>query len=518
MCFGFHKEVYVIKGSDKNALLLGENISTHDASRKHSDVKRLVIFLIEEDDDEKKTYEKASHFGGIVKVLDRKNNFEFYMKKARLGKWSGRNKKYNVILMPNSTSISDDAHLVVEYAKGKNVKPERLDIFAFTLSEWERERIETTSQAKEGENRKYPYTFHIINEVDLLVRLMLENHPPYECVGLGLKNGVATRDFTVLIIGFGAVGQNALLRLIMNGQFVGSRMHAIIIDRDIEHLHEHFMHCHPSLNLCCDMDFRSINVRDEVFFKLLRENHEVDYIVAAINDDELNKQTAMDIRLHYERNNIALPFIAVLEGNRCLHEVKQDREIFVCGHQEETYKESIIIREKTDLMAKTISDTYKEIYGGNSWYEHDWFSQESNRASADFIPAMLKLAQLKKDDVINKDVLTEDSELAEILAQTEHLRWMAFHAAMGYRPISIEEMRQRFKYNGNKNPLEYSRRCSEKRLHVCLASWDELDGISAAYRELERRAGKEPKRDFKENDRDIIKYIPKFIRAAKGGE
>ena len=35
--FGPQKEVYIIKGSDKNAFLLAENIVTHDAEQKHPD-------------------------------------------------------------------------------------------------------------------------------------------------------------------------------------------------------------------------------------------------------------------------------------------------------------------------------------------------------------------------------------------------------------------------------------------------------------------------------------------------
>jgi cell wall assembly regulator SMI1 len=94
---------------------------------------------------------------------------------------------------------------------------------------------------------------------------------------------------------------------------------------------------------------------------------------------------------------------------------------------------------------------------------------------------------------------------------------------MGYRSISIEEMQRRFEiYDGERNSrkhLDFSRRDSKARLHVCLSSWDELDKISEAYRELARRVGdsKEEKRDFKNNDRDIVNSIPKFLNAAKGG-
>jgi len=525
LTFGPHKEVYIIKGSDKNALLLAENIVTHDTEQKNSDKKRLIVFLLEEDDDEKKLYEKVSRFGGIVQVQGKEHDFSYYLKKAKLRKRNGVNniikeKKYYIILMSKDASILDDVQLIAEYAKENALSPEKLDVFVFTLSEWDREKIEEITQAKEGNQRKYPCTFHIVNEVDLLTRQMIEKHPPFECPGLNFSGGKAARDFTVMILGFGPVGQSALLRLVMNGQFVGSRMRAIIVDKDKKNLRYSFLHQYPGLDISCDMEFKDINVKRKKFFKLLDKEENLDYIVVALHGDEINKQTALDIWHHYERKNIIEPpFIAVAELNGILRESKRDEKIFVFGSREDVYKESVIIREQVDRMAKTVNDVYKDMYGGNPWHELDWFIQESNRAAADFIPAMLYLAGCNEKDAIDKKTLTNNSSLAEILAQTEHLRWNAFHVAMGYRTISIEEMNKRFKdYKGTGNRLDFARRDSKTRLQVCIVHWDELDKVSEAYRELERLEGREPKRDFKENDRDLIRNIPKFLEAAKGKE
>jgi len=516
--FGLHREVYIIKGSDKYAIMLGENIATNDKPDKRPIANRLVVFLIEaEDDDIKKMNDRISHFGGIAKALDRKDTLQYYLKKARLGARLQGRKKYNIIFMPN-TSVPDDVYLVAEYARKNNVNKEALDIFALTTSEWDKERME--SFIKE-EKRKYPCVFHIINEVDLLIRQMTETHPPFKCAGLKFNEfGVAERNFNIIILGFGTMGQQALLRLIMNGQFVtrdGSRMHATVVDREIEHLEEHFRHSYPSLGLCCEIEFKDYDVRGKVSFEWLKRCNDLDYIVVALNSNEENKKIALDIRRHYKRKGLALPVIAVSEKGEGPHIVKHDNKIFTFGCQEEIYKESIIIDEETSRMAKTVNS----VYGGQPWHELDWFLQESNRASADFIPAMLKLANLTEEKAESEGRLAHDDDHIEVLAQTEQLRWVAFHAVMGYSPISIEEMRRRFEtYGGEKNSrnhLDYCRRDTELRLHVCLSPWDKLDSVSEAYRELARQAGdeKEQNRDFKKNDRDIIKNIPKFLRKTK---
>jgi len=351
---------------------------------------------------------------------------------------------------------------------------------------------------------------------------MIEKHPPFESDGLKFSNGIATRGFTAIITGFGTVGQSALLRLIMNGQFVGGKMRALIIDKNIDDLRDCFLHRYPALQLCCDLEFYNFDVNCDKFFDLLKNTENVDYVVIALNDNDLNKRTALDIELHFNRKDKkAMPVIAVADKNGCQHKKEKNEKIFTFGCCEEIYKESVIIREENDRIAKAINDTYRKLYGGKYWHELDCFLQESNRASADFIPAMIYLVnpKLTIEEVRNKETLTDDKNLAEILSQTEHLRWNAFHLAMGYSPITIEKMHQRFKeYKGEPNPdkqLDFARRDSIDKLQVCIVTWDELDIVSESYRELENLAGKKPKRDFKNNDRDIIGNLPKFLQEAK---
>jgi len=517
---GSHGNVYIIKGCDKNALMLGEDIAMRDGEKRSLYSDRLVVFLIDGDDDLKKMHEKTGHFGGVVWALSGNRDLSYYLRKARLGKrnWYGKEKKYTIILMPQNESVPDDVRLTAEFAKKNGVNPDSLDIFVFTSSEWDRKKIEEITRENDGEERKYPYTFHIVNELDLLLRNMIEKYPPFNCMEFDFSNGKISHDFTVVILGFGAVGQAAFLRLVMNGQFAGSRMRALIADKKMKKSRDSFLRRYPGLKHCCDMEFEEVDVRCDEFFALLDKKDRVDYMVIALCNDETNKRTALDIQLYYERSNKEFPYIAVSEKAGILHEDKPHEKTFVFGYLGDIYKESVIIREKADSMAKAVNEVYRENYNGQPWRELDWFLQESNRASADFIPAMLKMAKIDKRDVIDKNAVTDDDSVLEILAQSEHLRWNAFHAVSGYRPIDIEEMRRRFdEYSGNgdgKKRLDYARRDSKARLQVCLATWEELDKISEAYRELERRAGEEPRRDFKQNDRDVIKNIPLFLKKA----
>jgi len=522
-------EIYVIKGCDKKALLLGENIATRDDPLSHPVSKRVVVFLLSEDDDEKRLGEKVANFGGVVYVLDRKHDFTYYLKKVRLGKriWPvfGKEKKYNIILMPDDTCALDDVRQIVKYANEKKCKPENLDIFVFTSLEWDREKIEAitqekieaATQGKAEKKRKYPYTIHIVNEADLVVRRMIEKRHPVNCPAFKFKDGVTRHNFTVMMVGFGALGQTALLRLVMNGQFVGSRMRAIVVDRNIDKYQEYFLHRFPGLKICCDMEFHKVDVHSDVFFKLLDESGDIDYMVIALHLDKANKQTALDVRFHYDRGirdgqkKDGRTVIAVSENWRSLYEANQDEErgedMFVFGQLEDIYKESIIIRGKIDLMAKAVNEVYNsQSQKKKSWTERSWFEQESSRASADFVQAQLVLAGVDEKNV-SGILVDKDSPVLETLAQTEHLRWNAFHAAMGWRPISIEEMREIYKrYN---DPF-ICQKDGKTRSHLCFAPWGELGAISEAY---ERITGN--KEDFKQYDYRIVENVPEFLKKAK---
>jgi hypothetical protein len=86
--FGSYNEVYIIKGGNKNALLLGKSIATHDNRLKHQDTKRLVLLLTDDSNEAQEQYKEAAHFGGIVQTLDSNQNLVYFLNKTGLGKYT----------------------------------------------------------------------------------------------------------------------------------------------------------------------------------------------------------------------------------------------------------------------------------------------------------------------------------------------------------------------------------------------------------------------------------------------
>ena len=77
-----------------------------------------------------------------------------------------------------------------------------------------------------------------------------------------------------------------------------------------------------------------------------------------------------------------------------------------------------------------------------------------------------------------------DDRMRQVLGETEHLRWCAFHYAMGYVPMSRMEFEAnieaftRLREEGKQPGFRISKN-REERKHACLVPWEDLDALSA---------------------------------------
>jgi len=571
--FGRYKNVYIVKGCDKRSFVLGENIATGDNPTKKPKKDRLVVFLIDEDDDEYSIRKKAAHFNGIVRVIDRNHILEYHLKKIIRRKlmwipsFLRKKTEYNIFLMPGDNAMPENVKKIVDLPDKPNKRGEcrvnrkwreNVNIYTITEHEWFREEIIEIAQAIKEEGsakRKYIYTFHIISEHDLRIRNVINEHPPVNCPGPGFicenydVSGKAERPFTLLLVGFGSIGRRALLRFMMNSQFLmkdpanSVPIRVFIVDEEANDKLHCFKNDLPELDNCCEViPAEDMKVPCEKFSDCMKNwGKDIDYVVVALSSDEKDWEVARYIKHSYEMGNSKgnpMPYIAVYEENGMPHMFNKDEKIFSFGCIEEIYTEKIIVNEEIDNMAITVNGTYRGIDPKDkeakkrSWHEISRFHQESSRASADFINSMLVLSNLSIEQAEKMNSLTVDENLIEALGKTEHLRWNAFHVAMGYKQMSIEDMISRFNEPEQKNEknlksrLEYARHDTKGKQHVCLATWDELDNVSNAYKtlagvfcgddeDLKAKYKTDLERDFKKSDKDIVVNIPRILKSAK---
>lgn len=144
----------------------------------------------------------------------------------------------------------------------------------------------------------------------------------------------------------------------------------------------------------------------------------------------------------------------------------------------------------------------------------NYFDRSSNRAAADYIPAILRAAGTTAEEVIEKG-WTPNPVLLENLGIAEHLRWCAFHYCMGFSAMTDEEFSQRADiFRDEVRRLGSSKfRISKNiagRTHACLIPWKALDALSAKENAI---TGKNV--DYKDNDIRNIQIIRHALQASQ---
>ena len=315
---------------------------------------------------------------------------------------------------------------------------------------------------------------------DLTARLMIQAASPWETMRFD-ADGRAAEDFEALIVGFGRTGQAALRALIMNGQFAGSRFHAVVVARDSDEFSGDFDLTCPELKSSYDIRFINGNAHSTQVYRHLTN--------CAAN----------------------LNYVAVCTGSD-----KENEEIAA----EYSFTPDILCSRRLDAMAMVINHQYHRAEGRSmeeDWAGCDYFSRMSCRASADFLPAFLQAAGLSARDVTQKDFCFAP-DILENLSETEHMRWCAFHRVMGYRRMPKELFRRRAEQLLRETEQTGASalrpgKDAQQLLHACLVPWEELNALSELEHTLTGRTV-----DYQEMDRDNVRMIPAMLRAEEGHE
>ena len=492
------KTIYIIYGLHAQSVFLGRDIMRKNEGK--------VLYISPKHSAE--LVEQILAFGGAVRQ-------ELYLPDGKINrrlmrllgvKEKCRLKHVHILAFDDDEMVNFSiTRATVEYFKQCYIEPEKVHVLLRCMRELDFAQLRQF--ADDGGPR---YSIDAFSEAELAARLLIRESPPYKAIRFN-KDGTAAEDFCGLVIGFGQVGQHALQQLIMNSQFVGSKFSAVVVDKAIDAISGQFVRRHPSLFNRYDVRFAQMDTRSNAFYDLLDElAPKLSYIVVALGDSVENYEASVDLENYFERqNDFKRPEILINVCNKRNVSATQTGIRFFDNRQA-LYSADLLIRCTLDSMAKAVNLTYAEgeksfSDADTEWYALDYFTRESNRASADFIPAMLYIAGIDADETVDEKLLSErvpaGSVLSETLGKTEKLRWNAFHFAMGYSKMSLDEVRKRAE-NGIK-PLQKDVVC---RRHACLVDWDDLDEVSEVMSELSGRSI-----DYKEYDRRNIYKIPRTL-------
>lgn len=441
----------------------------------------------------------VEHMGGIMyDDSDAQGATVRFLK--RMGIKAGKRRVHVYALQAEPDANRDYARKLLESMKALGIEPEQTALTMLGGGD------ETDNRLLK-EHDRYGYgSVCDVNEPAMTARLLMKHFPPCDTVDFD-ENGKAVTDFHGLIVGFGQIGQAVLQQLVMSGQFHGSHFRLAVFDPDFREKMGRLAHeCAPMFDHY-DITFYPHDGRSCRFYDYLDENADsLSYIAVCTGSEEMNTQISQSLRTFLShRGSAARIYLCGTRGVTYLPGGDKP-ETF------EIYTPEILCTDRMDRMAMVMNQAYSG--GGDmrqNWRGCGYFNRMSSRSAADFYPAFLRAAGTTAEQA--KQSWDPQGELLENLAKTEHLRWNAFHYAMGFRPMTEEELTARIgQYQAEKrrDPQTKFRitRDMDRRCHACIIPWEELDDYSA--RENAITGGS---RDYKENDRVNVRSVANILRA-----
>ena len=360
------------------------------------------------------------------------------------------------------------------------------------------------------------YGFGYVNVFDrstLAARAVIRIAPPWDYVSFD-ADGRATEDFECVIAGFGSHGQAVFRQLVMNAQFAGASFRAAIFSPNFDSESGSLVTNCPELMRQYAVEVRRDDARSAAFYRYIDSRlSTLKLIVIATGNEARNREISDDLMLYLKR--CAAENICVV---RCGEKgARYQERIGSPILTENIYTRAYLSAEDADRSAILLNAHYDGSARSDwdKWVACDSFGKMSSRASADSVPAFVRACGCTREQLIAGRWQPSEKMLNN-LAEMEHLRWNAFHFAMGYRPMSEEE------FGAN---AERWRKCreagepagfritknSQARTHACLVSWEELDALSERVSAITGSWI-----NYRQNDVNNILSLPEVLRAEAG--
>ncbi len=490
-------DLVLIYGIQDGSVSFGEELM----ARKHTS----VIFVDERIDGA--AAEQIRNFGGVVRNDSLASTADVRFLK-KLGVRKGHRKIWLYALAREQSRNLRYAHALLRSLETLEIQPQQTGLVLLHTEEGNQSGLL-------AQNGQYGYgDLDTLDEAAMVARCLVREYPPVQSLSFNAI-GRAEKDLDCLILGFGQIGQAVLRQLVMNGQFAGSQFHATVFDPCYESLNGALLTQNRQLVENYDIRFRDDDARSKPLFDYLdAHSKSLNYIVLCTGEDRQNEEIAHQLLRYFSYHDCSLPVYL------CSYSGVQKMTLEDLPQKHELYTVKNLWQSNLDRMAMAVNQTYS---GGNgktmeeNWESCDYFSRASSRAFADFIPAMLHIAGKTQEEAAEGQWQL-NAEVLESLSMTEHMRWCAFHFAMGYSTMEKETFCQRGEMYAlqtaetGKSSLRIGKD-PKKRQHACLVSWEELDALSAA-----ENAYTGGNVDYKAKDADNVLSIPEILKIARQAE
>ena len=489
------KELHLIYGANDESVQFGREVLQKDNA--------MAVFV---DAGKETAFDDAVFKMGslLISAPDAKDPNAAFLKK--IGVKPGKRRLHVYCLHASASANLGYAEKMRKALESAGVDPDQTSLTALLESEALGSSLQNTAQ-------KYGFGSVIaLERHELVSRLAMKECPPYKTMTFD-ENGKAKEDFEALVVGFGQTGQEMLRSLIENGQFFGSEFRAIVIDENYEHRAGYFFEHHPGIRDHYAIRFVAENARSmDVYKNVMRSIRHLNYCVVCTGNEKANEEIAAELSSHFRYQGIDAPVLECTSKGIRIRSIKDGNVAYtgVMGAE-------ILCNDKIDRLAMIINHSYHKNEGRTAkedWEKCDYFSRASCRASADYADAFLYAAGTTREEVL-KNGWDPSPELIGNLSQTEHLRWCAFHYAMGYDTMPEDVFRNRgeqylreVKETG-KSSVRIAKDTTA-RFHACLIPWEELDKLSEREQAY---TGKYT--DYKIMDEQNVRALSSLVKEAR---
>ena len=296
----------------------------------------------------------------------------------------------------------------------------------------------------------------------------------------------------------------------MNGQFEGSNFHIAVFSPSLKSTDGSFFNQFPQLCKEYNISFYDSDARSRKLYEYLHDRgSNLKYVAICTGNEAINHEIAEELTSFFRSMGRSTPVYKC--SRKGVDAYAPDGTVASsCG----LYRSDLLCSNDLDQMAMILNHRYQSPSSKTAlenWMLCDYFSRQSCRAAADFVPALLRAAGRTREQVIAGDWCLSDAQ-KENLSKTEHLRWCAFHYCMGFSPMESSEFEARTEIyrqqieNDGKATIRIGKNMAD-RTHACLVEWDALDLLS------EKEAAVTGKYvDYKAMDTENIMAVPQLLR------
>lgn len=416
--FGYHRDVYVFSELNDKSLVLANDI-------KSQNPKATIVFTDVFEDNDESSFEMMEEAKGLCAICFKNDilaaDFSFHSRKRAIS--------FFTISTDETENLNQALKLIDRYASRENT---HLYVFSTNIES------ELLLSAKD----KGAVKVRRINEVRSLVnRILYEQGEIIFNSALKREDGV--KRISAVVVGMGRHGTEMLKALTWFGQMDGYELEINAFDRD-PIAEEKFIALAPELT---SPEYNGVHVDGEAYYKIkihpgvdvstvsfvneIRKITGATYVFVALGDDEININTAVELRTCFERMKIKPIIQAVVynsQQKQALRGIKnfkgQEYLIDFIGDVESSYAVDVII--DSDLEDEALQRHLKWGKEEEFWdYEYNY---RSSVASAIHMRARIKCG-IPGADKRNEELTPEEKNGIEVL---EHKRWNAYMRAEGY--------------------------------------------------------------------------------------